>query len=147
MIPKTEIRFSFIYAKKFNPDFTLQDFSELKENCKDFLKAYEENIKKILELISTNNTPWIREYIPIYIVSGKIKSFSDPLTLNYKENHKLLLLIMIHELIHNNLIKKYKNTIELHKEIDKIYQKVLNDLKLSDFGEAKKEYNRKYRGF
>ena len=40
-----------------------------------------------------------------------------------------MLLILIHELIHNNLTKKYKNTIEVHKDIDKIYQ-VLRETKL-----------------
>lgn len=78
---------------------------------------------------------------------GKVKSFSDPLTLNYKEDQKLLLLILIHELIHNNLTRKYKDTTELHKEIDRIYQKAVGALKLSDFEEAKRKYNEKYREF
>ncbi len=147
MIPKTEIRFSFIYNKSFNPSFSSQDFIKLKKDSYPFINLFKNYVQEILELIASNNKPWEREYIPVYIVFGKINSFSDPLTLSYKEDHKLLLLILIHELIHNNLTKKYKDTIELHKEIDRIYQKVLISLNLQNFEEAKKKYNKEHRGF
>jgi hypothetical protein len=140
MVPQINIRFSFIYNKKFNPDFSYQEFIQLKENSKPFLDLIKNNIEKILELISFHNEPWLRNYIPIYIISAKIKSFSDPLTLRYRDDHKLLLLILIHELIHNNLTKKYKDSNELHREVNIIYEKVIKDLNLKDFKEAIEKY-------
>lgn len=141
MIPKIDVRFSFIYNKKFNPDFTVSDIFKLKKDSRSFVELINKYIKDILNLIESNNEPWEREYIPIYIVSGKIKSFSDPLTIKYRNNPKLLLLILIHELIHNNLTKKYKNSSDVHKAIDKIYRKVVEDLDLPGFEKAKEEHS------
>lgn len=144
MVPKTEIKFSFIYNKNLNQNIILKEFLELKKKSYPFKELVAKYIDEILRLIAFYNEPWKKEYIPIYIIFGKVKSFSDPLTLKYQEDNKLLLFILIHELIHNNLTKKYKDTKSLHKEIDKIYQKVICDLKLQDFEEAKKKYNEKY---
>lgn len=141
MIPKIEIRFSFIYNKKFNPSFKLADFLKLKQESVSFVELVNKNIKKILYLIAKHNEPWKREHIPIYIVSGNLKSFSDPLTLRYRGDHKLLLLILIHELIHNNFNKKFKSSEALHKKIDEIYQKVINDLNLEGFEQAIEKYS------
>lgn len=48
MIPETEIRFSFIYNKKFNPDFTFKDFTELKTKTLSFTDLVRKHIKKFL---------------------------------------------------------------------------------------------------
>ena len=141
MIPKIDLRFSFIYNKKFNSNFNLQDFTKLKNDSRPFIELFNKYIKNILHLIETYNEPWKREYIPIYLVSGKIKSFSDPLTLRYREDYNLLLLILIHELIHNNLTKKYKNPSDAHKVIHKVYKKVLEELNLPNFEKAKEKYD------
>lgn len=147
MIPKINFRFSFIYNKIFEADFSLQDFKRLKEKSRPFINLVEEHLRNILVLIEKYNNSWMKEYIPVYIISGGTKSFSDPLTLRYREDHKLLLLIFIHELIHNNLSKKYKNSIEIHKVIDKIHENVVDELKLRDFEEAREKYRASFRGF
>ncbi len=51
MIPKIEIRYSNIYNRIFNKNFSREDMIKLKENCKKFEELYKKYIKKILSLI------------------------------------------------------------------------------------------------
>ncbi len=141
MNPKIEIRYSLIYNRTFNPEISLKEFKKLKKDSQFLVKIFLKYKEAILESIARNNEEWKREYIPIYIVKAKIKSFSDPLTLKYRENHKLMFLILIHELIHNNITKKFKDSKSVHFFLDKIFNKVIKDLKLKGFEKALKQYN------
>ena len=140
MKPKTEIRFSWIYNKKFNKEITVPEFIKLKTDCRDFIELYNQYIDKILNLIGKNNASWKREYLPIYVVDAEIKSFSDPLTIRYRNNPKLMLLILIHELIHNNLTKKYKKPSIAHQIINNVYDRVIDELELKGFEKARELY-------
>lgn len=140
MIPKTEIRFSWTYNKMFNESLTPSEFIESKNEIQEFSNLYNKYIKKILQTIEDNNEPWQREFIPIYIVFGKIRSFSDPLTIKYRKDPKLMILILIHELIHNNIRERYKNPSLAHKKINMIFEKVLTDMNFDGFEDAKEKY-------
>ncbi len=125
MIPKTEIRYSWIYNKNFDKDFTKKDLINLKKKSKEFEQIYKKNIKILLREIKKQTGEWKREDIPIYIVEKAHYSFSDPLTLKYKENEKLMFIILAHELLHNNLKKKFKNPKELHIYMEPILNKII----------------------
>ena len=72
-----------------------------------------------------------RKYIPIYIVKRPKGSFSDPLTLCYKENTKFMLIILIHELLHNNLPKKFKTKKERHLYMSMLMPKIIEHMPLN----------------
>src|SRR3989344_8897686 len=115
MIPKTELRYSRVYNQILNPEFGRKDMLKLKRNFSKFEALYKKYIRKILSLIEKHNNKWQRDYIPIYLVAKAKSSFSDPLTIKYRENEKYLLVVLAHELLHNNLRGKWKNPKELHK--------------------------------
>lgn len=131
MIPKTELVYSWIYNHHFNKDFTPESLKELKLKFQKFEELYYQNIEKILKLIEKYNSPWRKEFIPIYLVEKTLStSFSDPLTLKYYPSEKELLAVLIHELIHNNLTKRYPNRKELHEYIAKVMEKVCSELEI-----------------
>ena len=140
MIPKVEIRYSLIYNKVLNLNLKNGEFNSLKEKSKDFEKLFHKHINQILKIIQEENEDWQREYISVYIVKANKKSFSDPLTLRYREDYKLMLLVLIHELIHNNFKEKFRDFDELHKKIDSIFRRVIGKLKLENFEEALEKY-------
>ena len=128
-MPKTELVYSFPYNLLFNDNFTYADLEKLKKKFSNFEKIYSKNIKQILILIEKFNEPWKREYIPIYLTE-RTRPISNPLTLRYEKNEKYLLVVLIHELIHNNLTRKFMNREELHKYISEITKKVCSELDL-----------------
>jgi len=130
MIPKTELVYSFPYNRLFNNNFTYLDLEKLKKKFSKFEKLYLKYIKQILILIEKFNEPWKRKYIPIYLTE-KTRPISNPLTLRYEKNEKYLLVVLIHELIHNNLTKKFTNRGELHEFISEITKKVCSELDLN----------------
>lgn len=141
MNPKTEIRYSFIYNRTFNPEISLEEFKKLKKDSQPLVKLFLKYKEAILESIAKHNEEWKRKYIPIYIVKAKIKSFSDPLTLKYRDNHELMFLVLIHELIHNNITKKFKDSKSIHFYLDKIFNQVIKELKLKGFEKVLKQYD------
>lgn len=133
MKPKTEIRYSIIYNKMFNENFSREDMKKLKEDCKKFEEFYKEHINKVILLIEKHhNKKWKYEFIPIYIVKNVPNSFSDPLTLKYFKNEKIMFIILAHELLHNNFVGKYKfeNSEELHKYMQPILDRIIEELDL-----------------
>jgi len=95
------------------------------------LRLYKKHIKKILKLIEKYNDKWKRRYIFIYLVDKAKSSFSDPLTIRYNRNEKFLLVVLAHELLHNNLRRKWKSKIELHKYMEPILNKVITKLSIN----------------
>ena len=141
MIPKTELRYSWKYCKNLNSEISKREFLKLKRDNQKFEKLYNKHIKQILKLIEKyHGKQWIYRFIPIYIVLKAPSSRSDPLTLNYKKNEKFQLIILIHELLHNNMknmYKKFKNSEESHKYMESIVNKITRDLPIN----LKKELN------
>ena len=127
-IPKTELVYSYPYNKLFDPSFTYKRLIALKQKCRTFEQLYKKHIKAILKLIAKYSERWRQPYIPIYIVEKARKSFSHPLTLRYNKDARKMLLILIHELIHNNISKKFNSSKELHAYIEPIFEKVLQEL-------------------
>jgi hypothetical protein len=132
MKPKTEIRYSMPYNRML-AGFTINDLIKLKEDSKSFVKLYKKYINKILKLIEKyHSKKWKSTFIPIYIVSDKVKSsFSDPLTITYRGHDNFSLVALAHELLHNNIIKKFKNPRELHKYMEPILNKVILELPIN----------------
>jgi uncharacterized protein YqkB len=129
MLPETELRYSFIYNKQFNPDFTMQDTLHFKKKCAKFEELYIKHIKDILQLIEKHSGDnWKRKYIAIYIISERGRSFSDPLTIRYNENEKYMLVTLAHELLHNNMNKKFPSQKEIHAYMEPILNKVIVNL-------------------
>lgn len=142
---KTVIRYSWVYNNFLNSGkYSYKEHEKFKKSNKKFEKLYKKNISKIISLIEkcTKNRKWGYRFIPIYIVKNKIikmRSFSDPLTLKALEDNgkkrdtKAMLIVLIHELIHNNLPHKeqirrgYSKNEEFVNEITK---KVCNDLNI-----------------
>ncbi len=130
MIPKTLIRYSKIYNKVFDSNFPKKDFFKFKKDCIKFEKIYEQHIKQILQLIEKHHSKnWKYKFIPIYIVNKMAPfSFSDPLTLKFREDEKYLLIVLVHELLHNNIKKKFKDSTELHIYMEPILNKIILDI-------------------
>ena len=124
---KTVIRYSWIYNKQFNLEFSREDLKKLKEKCKNFEKTYEKYIDTVLKLIEKYTKEWKRKFIPIYIVKNH-KSFSDPLTLKYMDDEKLMFVVLVHELLHNNTNKKFQDSKKLHIYMKPILRKIINEL-------------------
>ncbi|HOW36892.1 MAG TPA: hypothetical protein PLK34_01440 [Candidatus Pacearchaeota archaeon] len=144
MIPKLFLDYSYPYNRLFNKilgkSFSDEDLIELKEKYAKFEKLYYKYAEKILELIEKYNEPWQKKVIRIYPAGEMLPfSVSSPLTLKYDENERYLLVVLIHELIHNNFFeKKFPNRKELHQYIAKIMEKVCSELDLDLEEERKK---------
>ena len=54
MIPKTELRYSMVYNRIFDPKFNMDDFIKLREDCKKFEELYNKYINKIFRDIFTD---------------------------------------------------------------------------------------------
>ncbi|MEM3405959.1 MAG: hypothetical protein QW117_03250 [Candidatus Pacearchaeota archaeon] len=141
MIPKTELIYSYPYNALFNKEFNHIKLEELKIKFSKFEDLYNKYIKKILIFIEKFNEPWRKKYIPIYLTE-KTKPISSPLTLRYEENEKYILVVLIHELIHNNISKKFIDRNALHTHISNITKRVCSELDLDLSKEVKELENR-----
>jgi len=134
---KTELRYSWVYNNFLNKgNFKIKELFKLKKDSRDFEILYKKNIKKIIKLIEkyAKNKKWQHKFIPIYIIKNKfpMRSFSDPLTLKYR-NSIGMLIVLIHELIHNNFSfkKQIKRNYEKNEKlVNFITKKICLDLKL-----------------
>ena len=133
MIPKTEIVYSMCYNRVLSPGFNKNDYFELKKNCKNFEALYKKYIFRILDLMENGHSKiWKKKYIPIYIVKEVYSSFSDPLTIQFNKNEKIMLVALVHELFHNNSFegKKFDNPSDAHEYMQPIVDKIVRDLGL-----------------
>jgi len=127
MLPKTELRYSWLYNSIYDKNFKEKDILRLKNKCSTFEKLYDRHIKEILRLIEKYFYKWEQENIVIYII-GKGPVFWDPLTIRH-EDAKIMLIRLIHELMHNNIShKKFKNAYLMHLYMDKKMKKILDEL-------------------
>jgi hypothetical protein len=128
MIPKTEIRYSRIYNKILGGGI-------YNKNAK-FENIYKKNISNILKLIEKHHIKkWKYKLIPIYLVNSvnkkKMGGFSDPLTLKSRKDEKYMLVVLVHELLHNNMgNKKFSDPKSLHIYMEPIVDKVVEKLNL-----------------
>lgn len=134
MIPKTVLRYSIIYNKLFDNSFTNKKFEKLKKDFRKFEKLYNKYILGILKLIEKHHSKkWRFKFIPIYLVNNKFPmSFSNPLTIKYRKSEKYLLIVLAHELLHNNLIGlRFKNPKECHVFMEPILNKIISELPIN----------------
>jgi len=134
MIPKTEIRFSLRHNIRFNKKFSEKSLQKLKKNSKKFIMLYKKYINNILKSIEKyGSKKWEYDFIPIYIIGRKGISYSDPLTIKFRDNEKLMLIILIHELLHNNVFvkDKFKNRAEMHLYMESLIKKIVKDINVN----------------
>lgn len=129
MIPKVELKYSWMYNSVYTEDFKKEDITRLKNKCKSFEQLYKKHIKEILELIEKTFGKWEEEHIAIYIIE-KGPIFSDPITIRYEEDPKIMLIRLVHELAHNNIHKKFKNDYLLHVYMDEKTKPIINQLSI-----------------
>jgi len=129
MRPQTELIYSLPYIRLFNKNFSYEDLRLLRKKFEKFEQLYSKYIDRIIKLIEEHSEPWKKEFIPTYLTE-KTQPISDPLTLRYEENEKYLLAVLIHELIHNNISKKFKDRNELHRFIQELTREVYSRLDL-----------------
>lgn len=141
---KTEIRYSFVYNLILNKDkWSKEEHERFKREFLDFEELYNQNIDKIILAIekNTKNEKWQNTFIPIYLISNKsdMECYSDPLTIKTiskdgtKKNKYDLLIILIHELIHNNLSDEMQLSRDFNKNesyVNVITKKVCNELNI-----------------
>lgn len=144
MNPKTVIRYSWIYNRIFNPKITKEEFFQLKKDCEEFKKLYEKYINEILVSIEKiHSKKWKYKFIPIYIVKEAPNSFSDPLTIKYREDPKYLLVVLAHELLHNNIVgKKFSNPKVLHGYMEPFFNKIIQNISI-DLNKELQFFNKK----
>ncbi len=137
VIPQTTIKFSRPYNKRFNSNVDRMFMVNLIDNCKIFIELHATYIKKILRLIPEfTGYTWTVLVIPIYIVKGVRYSFYDPLTINLRQDKKLMFTVLIHELTHVNTEGKLKLGAIHEASMDLVTKFVLSELKL--------EYDKQY---
>jgi len=129
MIPKTELRYNYKYAKILYRGHKYFEavWQQIIDRGGAFEEIYESNIKKILELIPRFTGFGWNEYadvfIPIYLADSP-SSISHPLTLSVNENPGFMLVDLTHELIHCNMYCGFK-TKELQEECFNLVTRVV----------------------
>lgn len=163
MLPKVEVRLSAPYFHVMGDDFSYEGYrknpkKDIEDSLKKFRKFENKTAKfrsvfnrrrnKILKLIEKySGYDWKGQYVPIYLVGiMKKPSFADPLTLKFREDVELMLILVIHELTHVNLPSKMQWAAGVKKAeqwVNLITRHVAMDLKLdlkkasmSNFDEA-----------
>jgi hypothetical protein len=130
MLPKTELRYSWMYNSVYIQEFKKEDINRLKIKCKSFERLYNRHIVEILELIERHFQKWEQENLIIYLIE-KGPVFGDPITIRYEEEPKIMLIRLLHELIHNNIHKKkFRNDYFLHAYMDKKTKLILEELSI-----------------
>jgi hypothetical protein len=110
-IPPIWLASSRELIRSYKPGFSQEEYSKFKaeneENKKEFESIINDFGDKILkEINNISGIPWFRKEIPIYLIPPLTtkKNFSHPLTLNWKDDTIRMVLFLIHELIHINLV-------------------------------------------
>jgi hypothetical protein len=123
MLPRLELRLSGSYNHILSDNFSYKEytrdanksiekfnkeFQKFKKHSKPFQKAFKKHQKIILQLIQKySGYSWKGQQIPIYLVNMTQKpSIADPLTLKFREDIDMMLILLIHELTHLNLPEK-----------------------------------------
>jgi len=131
MIPKTEIVYSWPYIYALNLNLSKEEILALYKKIRDFGEKrfkplFNKYIDAILDTIpKVTGYKWEKNYIPIYLMSMRGQSFSFPLTIKIREDRLLMLVILIHELVHNNFYPRGK---EKMAEPDFASRRLLEDM-------------------
>ncbi|MFH0712052.1 MAG: hypothetical protein V1889_02995 [archaeon] len=156
---KTELRYSIIHEvilSHGNVDraFDLNEYKKLEKKSEKFVKLYNQNIKKIVELLEkkVGSRKWQYEFVPIYIVDINLekcylfsgekkinwKGYGDPITILLRQE-KVMLFTLIHELAHNLIdletqVKMGEEKAENYIHLD-VSQYVWDQLNIGDWRE------------
>ncbi|MCX7880890.1 MAG: hypothetical protein N2482_00030 [Patescibacteria group bacterium] len=114
---KINFIYSKIYFKSLNRfNRITRSWEEVKKIGRAFEKKYQDEIKKITEIIpKIIKKPWRRDYFEVYLVDWNGPSFSHPLTLKVREDLLLMLVILVHELLHDFYFFRDKNIKKVEK--------------------------------
>ncbi len=136
--PTTKIVYSWIYNMNLNPELNRDEidvlYKEVLSIGREFALVYDKYIISILISIPKfSGYSWqecAEQFIPIYLVKGSKTSFSKPLTLKVRDDVIKMLVILIHELCHNNMDWKWENTVYMENCMNLVTQAVMHDIGL-----------------
>ncbi|MGV8150320.1 MAG: hypothetical protein ACP5NV_01190 [Candidatus Woesearchaeota archaeon] len=159
MIPKITFVYSAVYDRrcrsafeKGNPKELYPEEDEIMQYIKNAEKKWRTIEKRILKGISNSCKLLWKENIKCYVV-GKIRPFSDPLSICIYDDINIFIDVLVHELIHQILTQNYlqkkkyldvftkryakeslvtRNHILVHAIHKKIYMKYFNEKRLLD---------------
>jgi hypothetical protein len=126
-----EFVYSSFYFKNLNKYHPIErTWEDVIKIGKRFEKEYESEINKILDIIpQVMNMSWKRDYIQVYPVDWAGPSFSHPLTLKVRDDGLLMLVVLIHELLHQFYTENFNLDRQGNEEkIDSKVKEVLEKL-------------------
>jgi hypothetical protein len=113
---------------KHNPVDISYDFT--RRIAESFIEKNKIKIEQIIQFIpQITGHKWREDKIKVYIVNWKGPSFSNPLTLKLCKDKKLMLAVLAHELLHNNL-PKHVGSQEIEDEINNYVEMVFDKLQI-----------------
>lgn len=135
---KVKIKYSYIYNRQWYPQLSKEEFDKIWDAVltigKRFEKLSNEYIERIVDLIPKfSGYKWgefSEDYITVYLVKIDGSSFSDPLTLKIREDTRLMLVILTHELCHNNMAFRFNNSLEMENVMNLVTIYVFRELDL-----------------
>jgi hypothetical protein len=115
---KIKFFYSQVYFRHLNQNKTTKrSWEEVKKIGKTFEKKYTKEIENLLKIIPQEvGKPWQSKEITVYPIDWSGPSFSNPLTLKVRDDLKLMLVILIHELLHDFFLQE-KILKELKKKL------------------------------
>jgi|GEM_PF-1377708 len=132
------VGFNFVYSRIYFVSLNRhqsceRDWEAVKEIGKRFETDYRDILQQSKILIPrVVGMEWQKSVVDIYLVDWCGPSFSHPLTLKVREDGKLMLAILIHELLHDFYLKQEKNKsmMEIEDEINNKVEEVAGELGL-----------------
>lgn len=116
MLPKVQFKVSWVHnlmfdknrylpkAERTAPKYQPSNGSALREKTAPFVKEFEKKSESILKTIQQKTGfNWKRDRITVYLSDTVPNSYEDPLTLKYTDKENVMLVVLIHELVHNNI--------------------------------------------
>jgi hypothetical protein len=131
---KLDFVYSSVYFRNLNKYHPIErSWEDVLRIGKQFEKEYELELNNMLKIIpEVMNASWKRDFTQVYFMDWAGPSFSHPLTLKVREDTLLMLVILIHELLHQFYTENFnldKHRIE--EEIDSKVKEVLERLGIS----------------
>ena len=136
---KLTFHYSEVYFRQLNKYKSVEmEWETVVKLGKKFERRYASEIEKITKIIpELTGKGWRKKDIDVYMVKWPGPSFSNPLTLNVKEDLLLTLVILVHELLHDFYVGEDKKIEVIENKINNLVDLVFNELGI----DAKEQIN------